>query len=492
MNNKIRHLFHISLVLLASIPVSCVGAVESKQSANSAYNDHGSNDAILRQVAKGFSGIAKEATPAVVYIECQPTAKEQTPQRRSKKGPYENPFDYFNDEFFNRFFGMPEKEDESKKSTTVRGSGFIISSDGYIVTNYHVVENCSKVNVTLHNGRKVVASIVGTDPRTDLAVIKIEEKNLPFLTFGDSDTLEVGEWAIAIGNPFGLQATVTVGVVSAKGRNQLNITDFEDFIQTDAAINPGNSGGPLLNIDGKVIGINTAIVSGSGGYMGIGFAIPSSMAIRIKDQLIKNGSVVRGFLGVTLQPIDSDLATFYKLDKVQGAIVSDVTKNSPAEVAGLKQEDIILSYNNIPIESLSSFRNAVSLMSPGTKLHLTVLRDGKVIDVNMTIGAVPEELGGANAPAQKLGIQVQPLTPDVAQQYGFTNEKGVVITSVKPGSLAAEAMLRPGVIIVSINRQKISNLDEFNSALQDAFNEGKLLLMVRQGDVFRFVTIPLA
>ena len=204
----------------------------------------------------------KKATPAVVYIESQGSEKPtQKLPSKSRKGSHENPFDYFNDEFFNRFFGFPENHEKQSKNETVRGSGFIVSEDGYIVTNNHVVENANKVNVTLNSGKKVVATVIGADPKTDLAVIKINEKNLPFLTFADSDQLEVGDWAIAVGNPFGLQATVTVGVVSAKGRNQLNIADFEDFIQTDAAVNPGNSGGPLLDVEGNVIGVNTAIVT---------------------------------------------------------------------------------------------------------------------------------------------------------------------------------------------------------------------------------------
>ncbi len=348
--------------------------------------------------------------------------------------------------------------------------------------------------MTLQNGRKTTATIVGVDAKTDLAVIKIDEKNLPSLTFGNSDTLDVGDWVIAVGNPFGLQATVTVGVVSAKGRNELHITDFEDFIQTDAAINPGNSGGPLLNIDGEVIGINTAIVSGSGGYMGIGFAIPSNMVKRIMDQLIKNGSVTRGFLGVTMQPVDSDLASYYKLSKVQGALITDVVKGSPAEQAGLKQEDIILSYNNFPLENLSAFRNAVSLMSPGSKVTLKILRDGKEQTVTVTISTLQEQApvaAVANSSAQKLGVKVQALTAETAQQFGYTNDKGVVITSVEPNTPAAEVGLRPGSLIIAVNRKKIASVEEFNTALTEALNDGRVLLMVRQGEAVRFVAITI-
>ena len=448
------------------------------------------NEALLKQISKGFSTVAKKATPAVVYIESQGAEKTQKLPRN--KGPFENPFDQFNDDFFNRFFGFPYQQPERpapKKQEMVRGSGFIVSEDGYIVTNNHVVENASKVTVTFNSGKKLTAQVVGTDPKTDLAVIKIDEKKLPFLSFADSEALEVGDWTIAIGNPFGLQATVTVGVVSAKGRSQLHIADFEDFIQTDAAINPGNSGGPLLDIEGGVIGVNTAIVSGSGGYMGIGFAIPSSMAKRIIEQLIKDGQVTRGFLGVTLQQIDSDLAGFYKLKTPKGALVTDVIKGSPADVGGLRQEDIIIRYNGTLVDSLSTFRNYVSLLPPGSKLKLRVNRDGDEKDLTVVISSVPDEIVGPGSPAQKLGLKVENLTPDLAQKLNFSSDPGVVISQVEPGSPAAEAALRPGSLILAVNRRKVLTQEDFNDAIRDASKEGRVLLMVRQGDAVRFVAL---
>lgn len=452
-------------------------------------------EVLLKEISRGFSSVAKKGIPAVVYIESYGVSKEtfQAPTRKSKPGPHDNPFDYFHEEFFNRFFGFPNNESQKpSKKEVVRGSGFIITSDGYIMTNNHVVEGSDKVNVTLNNGKKVIAEIVGIDPKTDLAMIKINEKNLPYLSFGDSEKLEVGDWAIAVGNPFGLEASVTVGIVSAKGRSHLNITDFEDFIQTDAAINPGNSGGPLLNSDGDVIGINTAIVSGSGGYMGIGFAIPSNMAIRIKDQLIKNGSVTRGFLGVTLQPIDSDLAEFYHLPKAQGALITDVVKGSPADLAGLKQEDVILSYNGNTIESLSPFRTTVSLMPPGSKLNLLISREGKTMEIKVTISSLPDEAVTTSSAAQKMGLELQTLTPELAQQLGYpSDEQGVLIKYVKPDSPAAEATLKQHSVIIAVNRKRVKNLEEFNKAIQDTLKEQKVLLMVRQGDAIRIVTIRL-
>lgn len=444
------------------------------------------NEALLKQISKGFSTVAKKAAPAAVYIESLGEKKQQF----QNKGPFENPFDQFNDDFFNHFFGFPyQQKQPTKKQETVRGSGFIVSEDGYIVTNNHVVANASKVSVTLHNGKKYVAKVMGTDPKTDLAVVKIDEKKLPHLTFADSEALEVGDWAIAIGNPFGLQTTVTVGVVSAKGRSQLHIADFEDFIQTDAAINPGNSGGPLLDVEGEVIGVNTAIVSGSGGYMGIGFAIPSNMAKCIVQQLMQDGQVTRGFLGVTLQPIDSDLASFYKLKSPKGALVTDVVKGSPAETGGLRQEDIILSYNGNTVESISTFRNYVSLMAPGSKLKLRINRDGSEKNLTVIIAVLPDEISSIEHPIQKLGLNVENLTAELAQKLSYFDSKGVVVTQVEPGSPAAEASLRPGSLILAVNRRKVTTVEEFNESVQEAEKEGRVLLMVRQGDVVRFVAL---
>ncbi len=459
-------------------------------SARTAETTSSVNEVLLKQISKGFSTVAKKANPAVVYIETHVTEKMQKLPRQNS--PFENPFDSFQDDFFNRFFGFPyqqQPQQKPRRQETLRGSGFLVTEDGYIVTNNHVVDNATKVSVSFMNGKKTTAKVVGTDPKTDLAVIKIDETGLPHLKFADSEKIEVGDWAIAIGNPFGLQATVTVGVVSAKGRSHLHIADFEDFIQTDAAINPGNSGGPLLDIEGEVIGVNTAIVSGSGGYMGIGFAIPSNMAKEIVNQLMENGEVTRGFLGVTLQPIDHDLADFYKLKSTNGALVADVLKDSPAEKGGLKQEDIILSYNGTPVKSLSSFRNYVSLLAPGSKLSLVVSRDGKEKTLHLTVAESPGDSVGQDTPVRKLGLKVENLTPESAQQLNYPNDKGVVITEVETGTPAAEAALRPGALILAVNRKKVETLDQFSKAISEAAEEGRVLLMVKQGSAIRFVAL---
>lgn len=444
-----------------------------------------SQEALLKEISSGFSRVAEKATPGVVYIENYPKGARSGASAPQNRG--ENPFDYFNDEFFNRFFGMPSQREKPSTRDAVRGTGFIVSADGYIVTNNHVVEESGKILVTLHNGQKYAAQVVGLDPKTDLAVIKINEKNLPFLRFGNSDQLKVGDWSIAIGNPFGLQATVTVGVISAKGRNQLHIADFEDFIQTDAAINPGNSGGPLLNIDGEVIGVNTAIVSGNGGYIGIGFAIPSVMAQRIIDQLISDGQVTRGFLGVTLQTIDAELANCYKLDKVRGALVTDVMKDSPADIAGLKQEDVIIAYDGREVESLSGLRNAISLMKPGTRIVLTVVRECKILDIPVTISLSPVDDGVMIL--QRMGIRVQNLNQDLAKKIGVAaNTKGVVIVAVDAGSFAASSGVAPGQMILAVNRQRVSSVEEINAVLKES-KEDSILLMVSQGEVIRFIVL---
>ncbi|MCH9611263.1 MAG: hypothetical protein S4CHLAM81_07990 [Chlamydiales bacterium] len=437
------------------------------------------NEGLLREISKGFSEVASSAVPAVVFIESQmqPTASRE---------PARNPFDYFGEEFFNDFFGFPFQS-ERRQTPQSRGSGFLVSSDGLIMTNNHVVEKSQKIMVTLNDGRKMSAEVIGTDPQTDLALIKVDGKDFPYLKFGNSNDLNVGDWTIAIGNPFGLQASLTVGVVSAKGRGQLHITDFENFIQTDAAINPGNSGGPLLNVDGEVIGINTAIASaGSGGYIGIGFAIPSMMAVQIQEHLVKDGSVTRGYLGATLQPIDSDLAKFYGLDRPRGALVVQVAEDSPAAKAGLKQEDIILAYNGKEVDAIHTFRNSISLMAPGTRVKLEVLRDGKKKQITVTVGDAPSNKMAKGSPIQKLGLHVQNMSAEMEKRTG---EKGVMITQVAAGSPAALANLTPGSIILAVNRKNVTSIEEFTDQVSKASKEGRVLLMVKQSDVTRFVAL---
>ncbi|MGC1878082.1 MAG: DegQ family serine endoprotease [Rhabdochlamydiaceae bacterium] len=469
------------------VAVSCAALLSSSQAF---AQPESSNNCVCspEQTSKAFTAVAKKSIPAVVFIKVQSNAPDQ--DENGYPYGYQNPFDYNGDDFFNRFFGMPYRGQPQKPAPQLsQGSGFLVSADGFIMTNAHVVKGADKITAVLNDGREMDATVVGSDSHTDIAIVKIEGKEFPFLRLGDSDEIDIGEWVIAIGSPFQLEASVTVGVVSAKGRQNLRITDFEDFIQTDAAINPGNSGGPLLNLKGEVVGINTAIVSRSGGYMGIGFAIPSIMAKNIMAQIIDKGSVTRGFLGVTLQPVDKDIADAFNLPKPEGALISEVIKDSPADQAGLKQGDIILEYNKIPIKSLQSFRNEISLMNPGATIDLKINRKGQIMSISVVLGTASDNIALGGNLIQKLGMEIDSLTPDLAKQLGLTQrEEGVVITKIKPGSPAATAGLRPGFLIQAVNHKKVTNVSEFNEALGQPENK-RILLLVRQNNMTRFYSI---
>ncbi|MFA6119266.1 MAG: DegQ family serine endoprotease [Parachlamydiales bacterium] len=444
----------------------------------------------LKQTSKAFTEVGKKAIPAVVFIKvtyngvCEAT----------NPNDYSDPFEYFHDEFFKRFFGSPNGKGIQGQPQCAAGSGCIVSKDGYILTNNHIVKDADTITVTLNDGKDYIAKVIGTDPKTDLAVIKIDADNLPFLTFADSDKLDIGEWVIAIGSPFQLKATLTVGVVSAKGRQDLRITDLEDFIQTDAAINPGNSGGPLLDLDGNIVGINTAIVSQTGGYLGISFSIPSNMAKHVMDQIIEKGSVVRGHLGIYLQTIDQEMAEALDLNSTDAVLVADVTKDSPADKAGIKQGDVILSYNNIPIKNMISFRKEIALMNPGDKVKLLVLRNGNKQNIEVKLGLAPEPQMAINKSVE-LGLEVsevKDLSPDIIKKWQFSSDlEGVVITSVKFNSIAEKAGLKPGMILMQINNKKIRNSTDFNEAMKEIDKKKHIVLLVKYQNITRFVTIKL-
>lgn len=433
-----------------------------------------------------FTFIAKKATPAVVSINVKGSNKNS-----SYSGEQE-PFDFFNDDFLERFFGGSKRNQILEQPVTGQASGFIVASDGYILTNGHVVQDMIEIIVRLDEGKEYPAKVVGLDQDTDIALIKIEAKDLPYLKLANIDDVEQGQWAIAIGNPLGLQSSLTVGVVSAKGRNNLDLSRIQDYIQTDAAINRGNSGGPLLNINGEVIGMNTAIVTNmaTGGYMGIGFAIPSNFLQTVMDEIKSTGSFKRGFLGIALQQIDDNLAQAFGLNKAQGALVAEVTKGSPAEKAGLKPGDVILKYNNTLVTNIGSLRNAIALIKPGTKVRLSILRQGHPVDIQVEVGTMSQNKPTvATVKENKLGIEVENLTPEQAAKLGMVHENGVLISKVDPNSPAGWIGLRKGNVIVEVNQKKISSVEEFNEALQAASAGKPILFLIKQGDSARFVSI---
>ncbi len=445
----------------------------------------------LKKTGQAFSEVARKTVPAVVYLEVKTTVEV-----RGRRMPFNDPFDLFGDDFMRRFFGPgqePEKREFQKRGA---GTGFIISEDGYILSNYHVVGNADKITVKLHDGREFDAKKVGADPKSEVAVIKIDADDLPYLELGDSQAIEVGEWVVAVGNPFGLTETVTAGIISAKGRSNIGITDYEDFIQTDAAINPGNSGGPLLTIDGKVIGVNTAIFSRTGGYMGIGFAVPINMARNIKNQLIEKGKVTRSFLGVYIQEVTPPLAESFGLEKAEGALVSQVEEGAGADKAGLQSGDIILELNGEKVKDVGKFRNSVASNPPGTELELTIFRDGdkkKITAVTSEFPGQSEETAaaGENKAYDRLGFTVTELTEQLAQRFGYDTQDGVVVEQVENGSNAARAGLRPGVVILSVNRKATASVEEFKKEISKVKDADSVLLLVKTPRGSRYVLMEL-
>ncbi len=455
------------------------------------------NTEYLEEMSKGFAEIAKKATPSVVYIKAHYT---QNISSNNFEG-FEDPLELFGEDFFKHFFGGPRKfknKQTPQQNTQISGgSGFVISKDGYIITNYHVVKDADKITATLNNGEECDARLIGIDAKTDIAVIKIDKNDMSHLSFGNSDELKICEWVIAIGNPFTLQSTVTVGVVSAKGRNNLQISDqsgYEDFIQTDAAINLGNSGGPLLNLNGEVIGINTAILSKSGGYMGIGFAIPSHMAKHVTDQIIKYGSVKRGYIGIFFQPIDKDMAETLNMEKAEGVLISEVPNNSPAHKAGIKQGDIIIEYNDNKITDARDFRNKIALMSPNDKVKFKVLRNNKIQYITLSLEAYADKEISAKEMDQ-LGIEVaeiKDIPSNTLNKWGYNeNMNNIIITSVKPNSLAERSGIKPGMLLLQLNQIKLKDIADFHEALKDIDKKKHVLLLIKHQNMTKFITVKL-
>ncbi|WP_455379598.1 DegQ family serine endoprotease [Petrachloros mirabilis] len=439
--------------------------------------------------ASGFTEVAKSVTPAVVNITTVtgerisdgPNGQDQLRERMEE---------FFGGPFGPRGFRGPQGPGEPRGHRGGgQGSGVIVSSDGYILTNNHVIADAREVTVTLPDKREFKGRIVGTDPKTDLAVVKIDGQNLPTVPWGDASKLQVGEYVLAIGNPFGLNSTVTLGIVSALGRGRMGITQYEDFIQTDAAINPGNSGGALVNTRGELVGINTAIFSQTGGYQGVGFAVPTSMGKPIYESLIKNGKVVRGYLGVGIQDLNQDLAKSFGTKHAQGALVSDVKEGSPADRAGLKQGDVVISYQGSAVEDAVALQRMVTRTTVGSKIPATIIRDGQEKELTIIIGEQPDVAAIAKAETQEreefafAGVAVQDLDRDTAKELGIKGKmQGVVVTSVEPDSGAEKAGLIPGDVIREINRKPVKSVKDFERA-SSAVKKGDnvLILINRRG-----------
>jgi serine protease Do len=437
------------------------------------------------ETSKAFSEIASVVSPSVVNISTTKTMRRDT-------GPFfEDPFFDFLSPFHN--FKMPKKWKEQSL-----GSGVIVSGDGYIVTNNHVVEQADEIRVILFDKRSFRAKFIGADTKTDVAVVKIDASGLPAMQWGDSDKLQVGEFVLAIGNPYGLSHTVTMGIISAVGRANVGIADYEDFIQTDAAINPGNSGGPLVNIRGELIGVNTAIFSRSGGYQGIGFAVPSNMAQLVMNQLVQKGKVTRGWLGVTIQEITPELAQKFGVKDSRGALVGDVAKGSPAEKAGIRRGDIILEFNGKKITDVGNLRNLVAQSKVGAEVPVTVLRAGKEYAIKVLIVELPRDVsdGIPGSPPDEseydvlAGLTVMDLTREIARQLGLhKDDKGVVVVRVEAGSAVEEAGMRKGDVIQELDRQKVEGLNDYNKIVSGIRPGNSVLLFVNRGGKKFYVTI---
>ncbi len=435
---------------------------------------------ILTEIGQATAEIAETVKPTIVNISTTRTVNIQG-----------TPSPFFDDPFFRRFFGDQFRIPKERKTASL-GSGVIVDPKGYILTANHVVQDAEEIRVTLSDKREFKGKRVGTDAKTDIAVIKIDSDRLPTIKLGDSDKLRVGETVLAIGSPYGLSQTVTMGIVSAVGRANVGIADYEDFIQTDAAINPGNSGGALVNVRGELVGINTAIFSTSGGYQGIGFAVPTSMAKAVMDSLITKGKVIRGWLGVTIQPLTPELAKQFNLKEEKGALVGDIIEGSPAEKAGLQRGDVIIEYEGKRIDEPYQLKNIVANTEPGHEVKLKIIRENRTETKKVSIGDLPAEM-------QKLskgefnnllrGVTVQDLSPEIYTQFKLPKRlKGVIVSDVGGDSPAAMALMQ-GDVIQEINRQRITNITDYKNVASRINLEEDILLFIFRGGSSLFITL---
>lgn len=444
------------------------------------FSGFGASPAQLKEISHGFNSVYTKAKPCVVRINTTKTVVSRSSESM-------DPFEFF----FRggRGFGGGNGRTQKQRQQGL-GTGVIINKDGTILTNNHVVGNMDEISVELFDGRTVKAKILGTDPRTDIAVIKINSPNLTPIELGDSDKVEVGDWALTLGFPFGLSYTFTLGIISAKGRSNLGLADFEDFLQTDAAVNPGNSGGPLMDVEGKLVGINTAILAPTGTYSGVSLAVPVNMALAVADSLKKNGSVIRGYLGIYPQDLSDDLVKAFKLKTNKGVLISDVAEDGPAGKAGLKAGDIVTEVDGKPVSEATQFRQLIASQAPGKTVTLKINREGSEKILKVTLGELKtENEKGGRGRGQKeeeeteensFGFTVQDMNREQAAQYNITlsRERAAVITDVQPGSPAHQSGLQPGDVILEINRKPVLNGRDAGKTLQKLKGKSEILLSV--------------
>jgi len=486
-----KHSIMRTLTCCALLGLASVGVVQAQTTASAALPD--------------FTGIVQKNAPAVVHVEAKYSGEKQGANRSTggDSMPGQGMPDDPQAEMFRRFFGMPMMPSPQEQKRTSLGSGFIISSDGYILTNNHVVDHADVVTVRLQDRRTLTAKVIGTDPTYDIAVLKVDAGgSLPAVSLGDSRSLKPGQWVLAIGSPFGFDYTVTQGIVSAVGRN-LGQQDqpYTSFIQTDVPINRGNSGGPLFDLQGRVVGVNSQIYSNTGDYMGVSFSIPIDVAMKAVQQIKSKGYVSRGQLGVTMQPVSDDIVKAFKLDNGAGAAVVDVTPGSGAAKAGIQAGDIILSYNGQPLQQAADLPPLVGMTKPGSKVPMEILRNGKKQTLEVTVNEASRDQNAVNnkgvmppsgrSGSTALGLTVQPLDNDTRKQLGLKSEQGVVIGDIT-GPVAAQAGLQAGDVILMVNQQKVGGVAEFQAATKEVKPGSTVLLLVRRGDQSSFIglTIP--
>ncbi|MBF0488292.1 MAG: DegQ family serine endoprotease [Nitrospirae bacterium] len=472
--------------LIAGLVIASNFNIQNQSSAQAKEVSPQSRD-VLIQLSNAMAEVADVVKPSVVNISTQKTVDAKDNQMGR----------FFDDPMFKKFFGDESPFHMPKKyESRALGSGVIIKEDGYIVTNSHVVKDVDEIKVILADKTEYKGKIIGADPKTDVAVIKIDAHNLPVIKMGDSSKMRVGEIVIAVGNPFGLNQTVTMGIVSAVGRSEVGIADYEDFIQIDAPINPGNSGGALVNANGELAGINTAIFSTSGGYQGIGFAIPSSMVKNVMDKLIKSGKVIRGWLGVNIQPLTPELAKSFGLKEKDGVLIADIVEGGPAEKAGIKRGDLIVSFDGKDASNTRQLRNLVANTPPGATLDLKVIRDGKEVAFKLKVGELPDiKQAAAEVPSSTefsnrlKGVSVQDLTASIRERFNFPAKvSGVIVTNIADDS-AAFNVLKQSDIIQEVNRKRVNNVREYDSIVSAIKAEEDILLLVYRGSAYSYVTI---